>query len=490
MRDTTIAYFFGASIATDAFLVAFKLPNLLRRIFAEGAFSQAFIPILTEYKSKKGNKATRLFIASISGLLISVLTLVSILGIIIAPQIIMITAPGFVDTADKFNLTSSLLRITFPYILFISLASLAGSILNIWNYFSIPAFTPIFLNISIIDFTFFLSSYFYPPIMALAWAVLVGGILQLFFQLPYLKKIDMLVLPRINLYNTGVWRVIRQMGSAILGTSITQISLTINTIFASFLISGSLSWMYYADRIMEFPCGVLGVTLSTILLPSLAKSFANGNNNEYSRLIDWGLRLCFLLVLPSAVALAILSGPLIITLFQYGKFTSFDVIMTQSALIAYSVGLIGIIVVKVLAPGFYSRQDIKTPAKTAIITFIATQIMNLALIMPLKHIGLSLSIGLAACFNAMLLYWELRRKNIFRPQAGWFRFLKQLVIAVIVMALVLLGILQFIPSWQEGQMTWRLLRLAIVCIVGISVYFSTLAILGFRTKDFIYRTSM
>ncbi|VEA07693.1 virulence factor MviN [Salmonella enterica subsp. enterica serovar Sanjuan] len=358
-RDAIVARIFGAGMATDAFFVAFKLPNLLRRIFAEGAFSQAFVPILAEYKSKQGEEATRIFVAYVSGLLTLALAVVTVAGMLAAPWVIMVTAPGFADTADKFALTTQLLRITFPYILLISLASLVGAILNTWNRFSIPAFAPTFLNISMIGFALFAAPYFNPPVLALAWAVTVGGVLQLVYQLPYLKKIGMLVLPRINFRDTGAMRVVKQMGPAILGVSVSQISLIINTIFASFLASGSVSWMYYADRLMEFPSGVLGVALGTILLPSLSKSFASGNHDEYCRLMDWGLRLCFLLALPSAVALGILAKPLTVSLFQYGKFTAFDAAMTQRALIAYSVGLIGLIVVKVLAPGFYSRQDIK-----------------------------------------------------------------------------------------------------------------------------------
>jgi putative peptidoglycan lipid II flippase len=246
--------------------------------------------------------------------------------------------------------------------------------------------------------------------------------------------------------------------------------------------------MYYADRLMEFPSGVLGVALGTILLPSLAKSFASGNQEEYSRLMDWGLRLCFLLALPSAVALGILSGPLTVALFQYGKFTAFDALMTQRALIAYSVGLMGLIVVKVLAPGFYSRQDIKTPVKIAIVTLIVTQLMNLAFIGPLKHAGLSLSIGLAACLNAALLYWQLRKQDIFQPQPGWFSFLTRLLIAVVVMAAALFGILQVMPAWEEGQMWWRLIRLAAVCAIGGGAYFVMLGLLGFRPRDFARRT--
>lgn len=486
-RDAIVARVFGAGMATDAFFVAFKLPNLLRRIFAEGAFSQAFVPILAEYKNQQGEEATRTFIAYVSGLLTLVLAVVTILGMLAAPWVIYITAPGFTDTPDKFALTSALLRITFPYILLISLASLVGAILNTWNRFSIPAFAPTLLNVSMIGFALFAAPYFNPPVLALAWAVVVGGILQLGYQLPHLKKIGMLVLPRLKLKDAGVWRVMRQMGPAILGVSVSQISLIINTIFASFLVSGSVSWMYYADRLMEFPSGVLGVALGTILLPSLAKSFSSGNHDEYNRLMDWGLRLCFVLALPSAIALGILAKPLTVSLFQYGKFTAFDAAMTQRALVAYSVGLMGLIVVKVLAPGFYSRQDIKTPVKIAIITLIMTQVMNLMFIGPLKHAGLSLSIGLAACLNASLLYWQLRKQKIFQPQPGWTVFLVKLVVAVLVMSVVLLGVMWLMPAWDQGNMLARLLRLGGVVGAGIVAYFAALAILGFRPRDFARR---
>ncbi|MXP56302.1 murein biosynthesis integral membrane protein MurJ [Pantoea sp. Mhis] len=483
-RDTVVAYIFGAGIMTDAFFIAFKLPNLLRRIFAEGALTQAFIPILIEYKNKKDNEATRLFIAYISGLLTLILTLITLLGIIIAPWIIIITAPGFINNPDKLAITSKLLRITCPYILLISLSSLSGAILNTWNRFSVPAFTPAFLNISIINFALFFTSYFHPPIIALAWAVIVGGILQLIYQLPYLKSIGMLVLPRINLYNSNVRKVIHNMIPAILGVSINQVSLIINTIFASFLISGSISWLYYADRLIELPCGVLGAAISTILLPSLAKSFSDGNYKEYSYLIDWGIRLCFLFVLPSMVALAILAKPLTVVLFQYGNFTSLDSSMTEKALIAYSIGLIGLIMVKVLVPAFYSQQNIKTPVKIALITFILTQLMNFVFIGPFKHIGLSLSISLGAYFNAGLLYWQLRKKGILKLQSGWSFFLIQLFIAIVVMIAILLIILHIMPSWELGNMGSRLLRLFMVCIIGAISYFLTLNLLGLRLKDF------
>lgn len=487
VRDAIIARFFGAGMATDAFFVAFKLPNLLRRIFAEGAFSQAFVPILAEYKSQQGDEATRTFIAYVAGLLTLVLAVVTLLGVIFAPIIIWVTAPGFSEPAAKYDLAVTLLRVTFPYIFFISLASLAGAILNTWNRFSVPAFAPTLLNISMIFFTLFVTPYCDPPVLALAIAVLVGGLLQLLYQLPALKQVGMLVLPRLNLKDRGVWRVLKQMLPAILGVSVSQISLIINTIFASFLVSGSVSWMYYADRLMEFPSGVLGVALGTILLPSLAKSFAKGDFQQYSELLDWGLRLCFLLALPSAVGLGVLSKPLIASLFEYGQFSELDTLMTQRALIAYSIGLLGLILIKVLAPGFYSRQDIKTPVKIAIITLILTQLMNLVFVVPLQHAGLALSIGLAACFNAAMLFWQLCKKRLYQPKPGWGRFLVKIMIAVLLMSAVLwLGQL-FMPDWSSGGMVARLSRLLLLIIAGGVVYFAALILMGFKIKQFIKR---
>ena len=400
LRDVFIARIFGAGMATDAFFVAFRIPNLLRRLFAEGAFSQAFVPILAEYKNKRTTDETRQLIDHIATLLGLTLFAVTLLGVLAAPWIIYASAPGFSSDPEKFDLTVELLRITFPYILFVSLVSFAGGILNTYGKFYVPAITPALLNISFIACALWLTPYMDPPVLALAWAVFIGGILQLGFQIPYLLRLKRMPRIRIKSNDEGAWRVIKLMGPAVFGVSVGQISMLINTIFASLLVTGSVSWLYYADRLMEFPAGLLGVALGTVLLPSLAKHYNNNSSEEYSRLLDWGLRLTVLLTLPAAVALAVISTPLITTLFHYGAFTDHDVFMTRDALIAYSIGLIGLILVKVLAPGFYARQNIKTPVKIAVITLIATQLMNLAFIIPLKHAGLALAIGLGACLNA------------------------------------------------------------------------------------------
>jgi putative peptidoglycan lipid II flippase len=488
-RDAIIARVFGAGLATDAFFVAFKLPNLLRRIFAEGAFSQAFVPILTECKQRQSLEETRQFLSHITGALSVVLCIITALGMLAAPWIIYISAPGFVENAEKFDLTVTLLRITFPYILLISLASLVGSVLNTYSQFAIPAFTPTLLNLSFILFALFFAPYFHPPIVALAWAVAIGGVLQFLFQLPYLARLHLLVLPRIYWRDHAVWRVIKQMGPAIFGVSVGQVSLIINTIFASFLVSGSVSWMYYADRLMEFPTGVLGVALGTILLPSLSRSYANADTQAYSLLLDWGLRLSLLLALPAAVGLAVIAHPLVASLFYYGKFTLFDALMTERALIAYSLGLLGLILVKVLAPGFYARQDIRTPVKIALFTLILTQLMNLAFIWHLQHVGLALAIGLGACINAGLLLSTLLKRQLFLPQPGWPFFLLKLSVALIVMTGVLSIGMLLLPPFDQGALWSRCLRLLALVLFGMLAYFSALGLLGFRPRHFIHRIS-
>src|SRR5688572_19934763 len=366
-RDFFIARLFGAGLATDAFFVAFKIPNLLRRLFAEGAFSQAFVPILGEYKNRSSPEETRSLVDAISTVLFLALVLAALLGMVAAPLIVHVTAPGFAAQPDKFALTVALLRITFPYILFISLVALAAGILNTWNRFSAPAITPALLNVSFIVGAAFCAQYFDPPILVLAWAVFVGGLLQLAFQVPFLAKLGLLPRWRIDLAHPGLRRVVLLMTPAAFGVSVSQVSLLINQVFASYLQTGSISWLYYADRLMELPAGVLGVAVGTILLPSLSKYHADANAAEYSRLLDWGLRISVLLAVPSAVALAVLALPLIAMLFQYGRFSADDAWMTRQALVAYSVGLVGIILVKILAPGFYAKQNVATPVKIGLV---------------------------------------------------------------------------------------------------------------------------
>ncbi|SEK89946.1 murein biosynthesis integral membrane protein MurJ [Nitrosovibrio tenuis] len=487
VRDMLVARVFGASIATDAFFVAFRIPNLLRRLFAEGAFSQAFVPILGEYKNRRTEEETRRLIDHITGLMGVGLFIITLIGIIAAPVIIYVSAPGFSSNPQKFELTVELLRITFPYILFISLVSLAGGILNTHGKFSVPALTPALLNLSFIGCILWLAPLMNPPVLALAWAVFIGGVLQLAFQVPFLMRIKLMPRPRLRSKDSGAWRVIKQMGPAVFGVSIGQISLLINTIFASFLVTGSVSWLYYADRLMEFPAGLLGAALGTILLPSLSRHYADNSTEEYSRLLDWGLRLTVLLTLPAALALALLATPLVATLFFHGEFSIHDVWMTRNALIAYSLGLLGLILVKVLAPGFYARQNIKTPVKIALITLVATQLMNLAFIVPLRHAGLALAIGLGACLNAGMLYYKLRSHKIYQPQPGWAIFMAKILIALAGMGSVLWIASGSDASWLTDSTSQRVLRLTEIVAMGATAYFIMLWLLGFRLKNFSQR---
>ncbi len=492
VRDTLIARVFGAGVMTDAFFVAFKIPNLLRRISAEGAFSQAFVPILAEYKKQRTQNETHALINHVATLMGLFLVIITIIAMLAAPWIVQVSAPGFVADVSKFKLTVDLLRITFPYILFISLVSLAGGVLNTYGNFSTPAFTPVWLNVSFITAMLFIAPYFNNSIQVLAWAVFVGGILQLFFQLPYLKQLGLVPRISFDLEDQGVWRILKLMGPAVFGVSIAQISLLINTIIASFLVSGSVSWLYFADRLMEFPTGLLGVALGTILLPSLSKSVADKNDSEYSQLLDWGLRLTFMLALPAAVALAVLAVPLVTSLFKYGAFTAHDVIMTKTALMAYSLGLLGLILVKVLAPGFYSRQNIKTPVKIAIFTLIVTQLMSVFFVFGLdlkayKHAGLALAIGLGACVNAGLLFYHLRKDGFYQAQAGWSVFIIKLIIAVTIMGLAIYFAAGDEQLWLDYTLIEKMLRLVGLLLLGVVTYFGVLWIVGIRVQDFMRR---
>jgi putative peptidoglycan lipid II flippase len=489
LRDAIVARIFGAGLMTDAFFVAFRIPNLLRRLFAEGAFSQAFVPILAEYKNRRGHEETKLLVDHVSGALALALFVVSALGVLAAPMIIYVTAPGFTANPQKFQLSTEMLRITFPYILFISLTAFAGGILNTYSRFSVPAFTPVLLNVSFIVFALWAAPHFDPPILALAWAVFVGGVLQLALQIPYLARLKMLPRFRLTRRDEGVARVLRQMGPAVFGVSIGQVSLIINTIFASFLATGSVSWLYYADRLMEFPTGMLGVALGTILLPSLSKHHATKSSADYSRLLDWGLRITLLLAVPAAAALALLAIPLVTTLFQYGAFSAADTHATRDAVLGYSVGLVALILVKVLAPGFYAQQDIRTPVKIGIFTLLATQVLNALLIWPLRHAGLALAISLGACLNAGLLFSLLRRRGVYAPLPGWSAFLLKLAVAVACMSCVLWFAAGRDAGWLVAGASQRVVHLLWVIAGGATTYFAVLWALGFRLRDFSQRAA-
>jgi putative peptidoglycan lipid II flippase len=489
VRDILIARYFGATAFTDAYNIAFRIPNLLRRLFAEGAFSQAFVPILAEYKSQRGLDATKELADHVATILTWVLVATCIVGVVAAPAIVYVIATGLKSDPKIFHISVVMTRIMFPYIGFMSLVALSGGILNTWREFKVPAFTPVLLNVSSICASLFLAPLMKEPIYALAIAVFVGGVLQLGIQVPALVKIGMMPTlswnPMFALNDPGVRRVLRKMGPAVFAVSAAQISIMINTNIASHLTPGSVSWLGYADRLMEFPTALLGVALGTILLPSLSKANSDGDTAEYSALLDWGLRMTFLLAMPAAVALATLSVPLTTALFHYGAFSANAVDMTAQALIAYGVGLIGLIVVKILAPGFYAKQDIRTPVKIAVGVLVVSQLMNVAFVPWIAHAGLALSVGLGACLNAIFLFTGLRRKGIYTPRPGWGMFFVKLAAALFLMGGVGL--------WSAGKVDWlamhahpllRLGALGAVIAACVITYFGALLVMGFRPQDF------
>jgi len=491
VRETLIARSFGASEWTDAFNVAFRIPNLLRRLFAEGAFSQAFVPILGESASNGDQKQSQILINAVSTLLFWALLLTVLLGVIGAPLLILVIATGF-EGGPAYESSVVMTRIMFPYIGLISMVSLSAGILNTFGRFAIPAFTPVLLNLSLIGSAIFLSPYLEQPIYALSIGVLLGGVLQLAIQFPALSRLGLLpkvgLLPRAikaAISNPDARRVMKLMGPAVFAVSVAQISLIINTNIASRLQTGSVSWLSYADRLMEFPTALLGVALGTVLLPSLSKANAKNDLVHAGELLIWGLQLTFLLAAPCAIALFIFGEPLAAVLYHYGKFTALDVLMTQRALAAYGVGLIGLILIKILAPGFYSRQDIRTPVKIGLLVLVATQLTNLVFVPWLGHAGLALSIGVGACLNAALLWVGLQRLGAL-PSSAWAKYLGQLFLALIPFSMLLFYAASA-HNWIALQATpWvRIGLLAFWLGLAVVIYFSALYLVGIRWQKFL-----
>ncbi|WP_426100750.1 murein biosynthesis integral membrane protein MurJ [Massilia sp. TSP1-1-2] len=492
VRESLTAAAFGSTVYMDAFNVAFRLPNMLRRLFADGAFSQAFVPMLSEYKNKNGQAETKELADQAATFLLWSTIVVSIIGIIAAPLLIDLLIDAENRTPDSTVAAIWMTRFMFPYIACMSIVALAGGILNTWQQYKIPAFAPVLLNLSFIVAALFLKDHLEHPIYAMAIAVMVGGLLQIGVQIPSLIKIGML--PRIHfkpwiaLKNVGVRRILRKMTPALLGVSAAQVSLLINTSIAGSLGPGAISSLTWADRLMEFPTGMLGVALGTILLPNLSRANAKGDMQEYSGLLNWGLRLTFLLALPAAAGLAALAVPLIASLFNYGAFDAKATYSAAAPLVAYSAGLIGIIVVKTLTPAFYARQDYRAPVRIAIGVIVAVQLMNLVFV-PLLHgvAGLALSMGMGACLNAGCLYFLLHKRGIFVPQPGWMLFFAKLTVAVAAMgALCWYAAAQF--TWTgPGVHLHGMARLAVLLgIIGAAAvaYFAVLFALGFRPSDF------
>ena len=481
VRDIIAARVFGATAAVDAFYIAFKIPNFMRGLFAEGSFSTAFIPTLAEYKQTKSQQEVEQFVAHITGVLGVILLAVSIVGILGSKELITLFAPGL--DPYRFQLATEMLRVTFPYLMLISLTALVGAILNCYGLFWVPAFTPALLNICLIVTAFGITRYFKVPVEAQAFGVLLAGFVQLGFQLPFLKQLGLLRRPRVNWRDPGVQKVLKLMLPALFGSSIGQISLLLNTIFASFLVAGSVTWLYYSDRLAYFPLGVFGVALLTVILPHLSRQHAAKTPEAFSSTLNWGLRCNLLIGIPASLTMLILAGPLITSLFHYGKFTVHDVLMTQRSVIAYSVGLQAFMLIKVLAAAFYAKQNIRTPVRIGIISLVANMFLNALLIFPLKHAGLALASSLSAWLNAALLLRGLRARGIFQWQEGWLLFTWRLFFANSVLGLFLYWAAAALPIWLNWDWQQRFLHILFLGVISILVYVSCLWISGLRLHD-------
>ncbi|MCG8022974.1 MAG: murein biosynthesis integral membrane protein MurJ [Candidatus Thiodiazotropha endolucinida] len=485
VRDLVFAHWFGASAATDAFFVAFKIPNFLRRLFAEGSFSVAFVPILTEYRTKRNKLELQTFTDRMAGSLGLVVLLVSLVGVVAAPILVMIFAPGFWNESEgQYELTVEMLTLTFPYLFFITMTAFAGSILNTYNRFWVPAFTPVLLNLSLIGCAIWLSPMMERPIVALAWGVLIAGIVQFMFQLPFLWRVKLFPRPRVGFKDPGVVRVMRLMVPALFGVSVSQINLLLDTLIASFLVSGSISWLYYSDRLMEFPVGVLGVALGTVILPTLSRRHAENSPQAFSHTLDWALRLNILFGLPAAVGLLLLAGPMLATLFFSDAFDHHDVEMATKSLMAYAPGLMAIMLIKVLAPGFYGRQDTKTPVRIGVIAMSVNMVLNIILVFPLAHAGLALATTISSGLNAYLLFRALITGRIYSPAAGWAALLLRVLLASLAMGIFIWWGAGDISEWLAGSGTSRVWWLAGLIASAIMIYFLTLFLLGARPGHF------
>ncbi|WP_062405576.1 murein biosynthesis integral membrane protein MurJ [Limnohabitans sp. 63ED37-2] len=499
VRELLIASMFGASALTDAFNVAFRIPNLFRRLFAEGAFSQAFVPVLAASRAQHGDQATQEVIDSVATALAWSVLALSILGVLVSPWLVWLMASGLQQDARGYVAAVNMTRWMFPYIAFMSMVALSAGILNTWKRFAVPAATPVLLNVSVIAATWFLSPWLakqgVEAIYALPVGVMVGGALQLAVQIPALSRLGLL--PRLGVgpravqkawTNPATLNILRLMGPALLGVGVAQISLLINTQIASHLAPGSVSWLTYADRLMEFPTAILGVALGVVLMPQLAAAKATGDSERYAAMLDWGLRLVLLLALPCAAALLVFSQPMVSVLYHYGAFTDRDVQQTTLALTGYGVGLLGLVAIKVLAPGYYASQDIRTPVRIAVIVLVLTQFFNVLLVPYLAHAGLALSIGLGALVNALWLLVGLLRRGSYKPQPGWWRFGLQVLLATALLTGLLWFAANHLPWVAMRQEAWlRIGWMVTVLATSALLYFGVLWATGLRLKAFLKR---
>jgi putative peptidoglycan lipid II flippase len=487
VRDVVIARVFGAGAEMDAFIMAFRIPNFLRRVFADGGFAPAFVPVLSEYRASRSADELRALVDQTTATLGLVVAIITALGIVAAPVVVVLFAPGFLGDAGKLELTAEMLRITFPYILFIALTGLAGGILNTFRQFAVPAFTPVLLNLALIGCALWLAPHLDQPVVALAWGVFLGGLAQLLLQLPPLARLKLIPRPAFGRDREGVRRIVRLMVPALFAGSVSQINLLISSVLSSFLITGSISWLYYADRLMEFPLGVFGIALATVILPSLSADHTRGSAADYTGTLNWALRWVFLISVPAALGLILLAGPALVTLFQYQRFSSFDVQMTALALIAFAVGLPAHVLVRVLSSGFFSKQDTRTPVNAGMLALGVNLVLNLALMVPMAHAGLALATSLAAIANAAFLYWHLRRRGWYAPGGGWGVFLLRIGAGAAAMCLLLVLVVPDLDAWYEWSALHRALNLCAWVLAGAASYFAMLWCAGLRPAAMIAR---
>lgn len=490
LRDVVLAVFIGANANADAFFLAFKIPQFLRRLFAEGAFSQAFVPVLSEYRQQRSFAEVKRLLDKVAGVLGSSLIFVTVLAVVAAPAITAVFAPGFMDQPAKFALTTDLIRITFPYLLFISLAGFAGAVLNSYGRFAVPAFTPVLLNITLITAATWGSQFVAEPVIALAWGVFIAGVVQLGFQLPFLARLRLLPVPRVDTKDEGVRRILTLMVPALFGVSISQINLLLDTVLASFLPTGSVSWLYYSDRLAELPLGVFAIAIGTVILPSLSRKHADASAADFNHTLNWALRLVLLISLPASAALIVLAQPILITLFQHGALSPFDVLMSSFSLMAYALGLTAFMLIKVLAPGYYSRQDTRTPVMIGIRAMALNMVLNLLLVIPLHiyyqlgHVGLALATSFAAYYNAWCLYRGLQQAEVLKLESGFFLLVLKFGLAVLLMAVALLLCLPEAAVWEGWGWMLRLVYLMGLCVAGLLLYLLALVLLGLRPARF------
>ncbi len=485
VRDIVLGVVFGPSAATDAFFVAFKIPNFLRRLFAEGAFQQAFVPVLADARHAGGDAAVRALFGRVTGCLGLVLLAITVLAVLGSPGLVRVFAPGFIDQPEQLALATEMLRLTFPYLLLIALTAAAAAVLNTYDEFGPPAFAPVLLNLTLIAAAVWLAPRLETGVLALALAVPVAGALQLLLQLPFVWRRGALTWPWPDWHDPGVRRILRLMGPTLFSTSVQQINLLLDTILASFLVVGSISWLYWSDRLMEFPLGVFGIALGTVILPRLSADHAAASPAGFNATLDWALRLALVIILPATVGLVVLAGPLLATLFGYGAFGAADVQAASWSLMAYGLGLFGFVLVKVLVPGYFSRQDTRGPVRCAVIAMLVNMVLSVSLVWLMidtgvAHAGLALATGLAAWVNAGLLYRGLRRAGVYRPLAGWRWLGTRVLAAALVLGLVLQWPARQQALWLEADVVGRVTALAGVIAIGMGVYFLTLWLLGVR----------